>query len=1124
MSEPSTLQRAILLLGDALKPLEDAFSQSRAVSSLAELGIVVNAGQANSVASAAQAMAAGTAALLQDVSDLTAAIDADDTSQIAAKSLSAIERIVTVINSIDSLQSTISGLGLPPAVANSFAERLFNFLLVRIFELGTGINEILELLAVLDRESINEGSTDPNLPPHVISTFNFGALGDWITNPVGALGSHYGWSTAGFTGEALLRRLGAILGRFGAPVFLDESGPTPALDFVVAKILPRTDLTPRGLGIEMRQSLSPGAIEFGVDDLVITLDTAIDVPFGLGLTIQPPFDFDFTLPPEASSISGEVTLTIAADRTSAAEKFLIFGEPDKSRMEFGRFALASSLRFDNSGVTPAIRADVNEGKIFIALDEADGFIAKILSGVKMESDFDLGVGLSADTGIFFEGSATLEIQLPIHIDLGPVEISAVTITLGIDGNKFPLGVASDIKAVLGPLVAVVQQMGVRVDFELSDNRDGNAGPVNISVNFQPPTGVGLSIDAGAVKGGGFLGIDVPRGEYTGMLQLSILEMVTVTAIGIINTKMPDGSEGFSFLAIISVEFNPGIQLGFGFTLLGVGGLVGLNRAMDLDALVAGARSGSIDTILFPKDIIANASKIISDLKAFFPPEQDTFLIGPMTKFGWGTPTLISLSLGIIIEIPGNIAIVGKLTVAIPDERLPLIIIQVAFMGAIEFDKKRGWFFAALYDSRVIYITLEGGIGVLAAFGDDSNFIVTVGGFHPSYNPPALPFQDVPRIAINILNTPVAKVIVTAYFAVTSNTVQFGAKATLYFGISIASIDGHLAFDALFQFSPFYFIITISASLSVKLFGAGLFSVRFKGSLEGTSPWHVEGTGSISILFWDVDVDFSHTWGDKEDTKLPPISVMPLLVEEFNKVENWTAKLENVNSLLVSLRTIDADVDLVLHPLGSLSITQRAIPLGITLDKIGNQRPDDVNKFSLNAATVGIEKRGELRESFAIGQFQNLKDSEKLSASDYEKEEAGLELSVTGNQTKTSFVSKRIARYEQIIIDSNFKRMVLVFVTLISGLFTHFLGGNAVSRMSISARSQDRKHLFDEKIKVHPNAYVVANAADNSPLESAPVSFMSQASAKEYMANQAATDPGFAERAHIIRPHELKKAA
>ena len=129
--------------------------------------------------------------------------------------------------------------------------------------------------------------------------------------------------------------------------------------------------------------------------------------------------------------------------------------------------------------------------------------------------------------------------------------------------------------------------------------------------------------------------------------------------------------------------------------------MGLNRSMDLDALVEGARSGSLDSLLFPEDLIANATRIISDMRAFFPQEEDTFLVGPMLKFGWGTPTLISLSIGLIIEVPGNIAIVGKLTIAIPDERAALIIVNVAFMGAIEFDKKRGWFFANRSDeSRV----------------------------------------------------------------------------------------------------------------------------------------------------------------------------------------------------------------------------------------------------------------------------------------------------------------------------------------------------------------------------------------------------------------------------------------
>ena len=58
----------------------------------------------------------------------------------------------------------------------------------------------------------------------------------------------------------------------------------------------------------------------------------------------------------------------------------------------------------------------------------------------------------------------------------------------------------------------------------------------------------------------------------------------------------------------------------------------------------------------------------------------------MAKIGWGTPTLISISVGIIIEIPGNIAIVGVLKVAIPADENALIVLQVNFVGALEFDR------------------------------------------------------------------------------------------------------------------------------------------------------------------------------------------------------------------------------------------------------------------------------------------------------------------------------------------------------------------------------------------------------------------------------------------------------
>ena len=54
------------------------------------------------------------------------------------------------------------------------------------------------------------------------------------------------------------------------------------------------------------------------------------------------------------------------------------------------------------------------------------------------------------------------------------------------------------------------------------------------------------------EGGGFLSIDTARGEYDGILQLLIADLINVTAIGLITTRNPDGSPGFSLLLMLQM--------------------------------------------------------------------------------------------------------------------------------------------------------------------------------------------------------------------------------------------------------------------------------------------------------------------------------------------------------------------------------------------------------------------------------------------------------------------------------------------------------------------------------------------------------------------------------------------
>ncbi len=846
-----------------------------------------------------------------------------------------------------------------------------------------------------------------------------------------------------------------------------------------------------------------GSEEIALDErLSVTLKGQADFTKGLAITLTPgapvAFESGFiggsSLPP-AEALVG---IKLKPDETG---EIRLFGTPDASRFAIGSVAFLAGAKSGNGGQIDAlIDLALDDAKLVIkpGPDDADSFLASVLPADGLTARFSLSLRYSSLTGFHLGGSGGLEANFPSRMQIGPIELQSVTLGVRPQGNALALSAGATIAAKLGPLQGVVENVGLRLAVTFPDPPNGNLGPANVDFGFKPPSGVGLSLDLSVIKGGGYLFFDFEKGEYAGALEFTLLEFISVKAIGLINTKMPDGSKGFSLLLILTAEFNPGLQLSFGFTLIGVGGLVGLNRAMRFDPILAGVRTGAITSVMFPQDVVANAPRILNDLRAFFPPQPGTFLLGPMVKIGWGTPTLISISMGVILEIPGNIAILGVLELVLPTKDAPILQIKVAFAGGIDFEAKRIFFLAGMFDSRVLTMTLEGGMGFYISYGDDPVFVLTVGGFHPRFAPPALPFQSPDRVALSILNTSVARIRVENYFAVTSNTVQFGARAELFFGLGPCEVSGHIGFDALFQFSPFYVIIEVSGSISLRVFGMGLFSIRLRFTLEGLTPWRARGEGSISFLFFDVSANFDITWGDAVSEIERFVLVLPILIAEIKKAENWKQTLPDGLHLLVTLRKIeDAAADLVMHPLGALEFSQRAIPFDRLLDKIGEQTPSDVKRVSVRPKGTEIDKLDETREQFSPGQFEKMDAAAKLARKSYEPMASGLALGPKGAQFAAPKLAKRRVRYEEEIIDSNYKRFGRKFGGRFAHLFNFFLQGSAVALSPLSARSKSQLQPFADKIKVAPEGFVVVHRNDNTPYSSAS-SFKSEAEAHDHL--------------------------
>ena len=1089
-----------------------------------------------SVTSAGQALGDAGAQLREAADEIDAAMTAADDEALGAALMHLVEALYRFVNALTAMVDHIEARGAALGGAEGDAVETFagvmsrkaiDHAVISLLEQQFPMSlRILQLVGLVDWRVVEE-SGSVNAARHVRSDLRLDRVETLFNDPAAALADAHGWGQPTFDPENLMQ---SVLSFFppDASIETGRSGGDAFVDTGPARWSRDSSVNPPGLLFDYSARVAKSFSErvtygetWGSD---FTADLALEG--GFVFRLRPPFEM--SIEPKTGTASG--AFRVVTNRNEAARGFTIIGGNDLIRLEAEDFGIGAELVVGASTtgavqIDPGVLADLTGLTLSLGSEGSDSFLASLLASADVRGVFDLGLSWRLSTGLEVRAAGGLEIAIPMHQSLGIATFETLYIILKLrEDGSFALETSAAITGHLGPLTASVERMGVETVLSFSEGADNALGPIDLGVGFKPPSGVGLALDAGAVKGGGYLYLDYDKGEYAGALELTFTGLFTVKAIGIIQTKMPDGSDGFSLIVIITAEFGTPIQLGFGFTLVGLGGLLGLNRTMRLDELAEGVRSGTVENIMFPRDVVANAPQIISDMKRFFPPLEGHFMIGPMAKLGWGTPTLVTASLGVIIEVPpGNIAILGVLKCALPDEEAALLVLQVKFIGALEPTKGRLWFFASLYGSRVLFMTIGGEMGLLIAWGDDPNFVLSVGGFNPRFTPPPLPFPSPRRVSISILDESFARIRVEGYFAVTSNTAQFGAAVELFFGVSDFSLEGHLGFDALFQFSPFYFVVDFSASMSVRVFGAGLFSVRIRGELEGTSPWHVEGDGSISLLFWDIELPFSHTWGDSADTVLSSIPAMPILVTELRKRENWIAIAPTKAPISVSLREIDATLELVLHPVGTLRVAQRAVPLNLDIQKVGNKAISDVSSLSIVVGGTGLEERAKCRESFATAQFRDIDGAAKLSAPGYEKLDAGSEISVTSNDTRTSHAVKRVVLHELIVIDDNYQQHQERFFNASIGWFELLLSSNATARSPLSKLAAKRTSPFTEKIAAGEGGFVIASAVDNSAW-SGSTAFASQAEAMDALRTHAKADPKTAGDLHVIPSAEASVAA
>jgi hypothetical protein len=814
------------------------------------------------------------------------------------------------------------------------------------------------------------------------------------------------------------------------------------------------------------------------DQIAFGVDTSLNVDDGIALIFRagspPTIRNNLTAGGIADVVDGHILATLTFGNTTTPLQLL--NVLDGLDITVGTIGIGAGVDVSSGQLSALVQAKLTKGVFAISTKHLDSFIGTLIP-IDVTLDFDLTLGWSSAHGLFIEGNASPHFDIGLNATIGPFHLDTLHIALTLGKPDLPFELSLDGSGTLGPLQIAVQRLGVTADVTF---QRGNLGPVNLDLGFKPPTGLGIQIDAGLAAGGGFISFDPDQGRYAGVLDVMIADVVAVKVIAVLDTKLPDGSTGFSFLLIITFEFPP-IQLGLGFTLNGVGGLGGVNRTMVIDALQAGLRAHTLDDILFPPDPVANATKIISEIESFFPPQSGRYLFGPMLSIGWGTPTLLDLEVGVILEVPDPIrlAILGEIKATIPDPDFAIISIKIQVLGTIDFGLEKLAIDGTMYDSYILAFQLAGDMALRLNWGDSPDFLFSLGGFNPHFTPP----PDVPalhRLSISLGAGDNPRLSASSYLAVTSNSLQFGANVDAYAAAGGFAVHGYIGFDALFIFSPFSFEIDFSAGFDISYDGATLAGINLNASLSGPTPWHLHGDATLTFLFFSVSASIDLTWGDATQATLPSAPVIPALVAALGDPRNWSVSLPAAGAPGVSLRAITADPTLlVVQPTGTINVREIVVPLDIPITKFNNATPADGNQFGIGNVTLdGVPVTpAPKQEDFAIAQFTNMSDADKVSAPSYEPFDAGVSLGAVpptnghDSERTIAYVDKYIDDYGQPSRLGSIYKMPAAVHAALTG------SGWAASAATRTTGLRAYAPSDPTPVSVKPASYVVATTDD-----------------------------------------------
>ena len=465
----------------------------------------------------------------------------------------------------DGLPAKLSGASDYLTTTNIVDElpvRLLDFMVTRQAQLyAPMVHSLLKLAGIFRYQAFPAVQGDAYNIAHVRSIVEWDNIPKLFSDPVGVMRTTYGWGTPKFAADDLLINVADVLAQFGARSQM--SPMTPALEtFLTGAAAPLASIDPNpqlivelidlpalviDLSMHRLRSTSVGASDAGLElipmvhggmtlavpitgGLSLLVDAGLDLVGGVALGVRPGkpptlrSGFDGGAP---TDVSGRFGLGFKLASETPGERLVLLRLGDSGQVDLVSLSVLAGAGLDAAGVDPYVSIDLEQLRLRIGAKKADGFVGSKIPDDGSGVSLDLRALWSQRNGLHVEGAAAIEIRIPVNKTLGFVTLASVHLTAKATTTetalRFEAGVTGGL--ALGPVKISIDDIGVRAKLLPTP---GNLGPMGLDVGFKPPAGLGISIKAGPVTGGGYVFFDPDNEQYAGVLQLGVQGRSAVT--------------------------------------------------------------------------------------------------------------------------------------------------------------------------------------------------------------------------------------------------------------------------------------------------------------------------------------------------------------------------------------------------------------------------------------------------------------------------------------------------------------------------------------------------------------------------------------------------------------------